>query len=669
MKLKFKSILARALFFVAPVMVLAFIAIANVNWTIAALADGRGGYAGRLPLFLSITSVPFVGFLLITAGLLAFVGYLRKVIGKVNNFVDVAAAGDFSQRVDATEGDEFGVMERHLNTMISNMNEMSLRSSELLNVAEYANRSKSDFLSRMSHEIRSPMNAIIGMTQIARVSTEPAKISDCLMKIDNASRHLLALINDILDMSKIEANKFELTSETFFLEGSLHKIYDMMNVKAEEKKQTLTLSIDKNIPEYIISDELRLSQIITNLVSNAVKFTDEGGKIEIDVREVESAGETHTVRVDVKDNGIGLARGQIDKLFKPFEQGDGSVSRKFGGTGLGLAINKRIVEMMGGEIWVESAPDMGSVFSFTVKVKGGAPDAAAGGRGVRKKQATVQAKDVRILVVDDSEEANEYTSHILNALGFKCELARDGEEAVQAVVAALSEKRPYSVIFMDYMMPKLNGIEAAKKIKGISGENVTIVMVSMYDWQEFEHKAREAGIVKCLSKPISPSTVLDSINEVMPNCVIKNNDEGVSPPSIGFSGNTILLVEDIEVNREIISAFLEGTHVNIETAVNGVEAVEKFTADPKKYDIILMDIQMPEMDGFEATRRIRAMDIKKAKTIPIVAMTANALSEDVQKCKEAGMNDHMAKPVDPEALLMKLNDFFFMKSYLDRDIG
>jgi len=669
MKLKFRSIVTRALFFVVPVMVLAFIAIANVNWTIAVLADDKGVYTGRLPLFLALTAVPFVGFLLIVAGMLAFVWYVRGVIGKVNDFVDVAAAGDFSKRIEVTEADEFGVMERHLNKMIINMNEMSLHTSELLNAAEYANRSKSDFLSRMSHEIRSPMNAIIGMTQIAQISTDPAKISDCLMKIDTASRHLLALINDILDMSKIEANKFELTSETFFLEGALNKIYDMMNVKAEEKKQTLTLGIDKNIPEYIVSDELRLSQVITNLVSNAVKFTDEGGKIEIEVREVGSTGDRHTVRVDVRDNGIGLARGQIDKLFKPFEQGDGSISRKFGGTGLGLAITKRIIEMMGGEIWVESAPGMGSVFSFTVIVNSGTPDAAAKKPGAHRPRTTVQAREVRILAVDDSEEANEYTSHILNALGFQCDFARDGDEAVEAAATAHFEKRPYSVIFMDYMMPKLNGIDAAKKIRDISGENVAIVMVSMYDWKEFEQKAREAGIVKCVSKPISPSTVLDSISEVMPNCVIKNNGDNVSPPSVGFGGNTILLVEDIEVNREIIAAFLEGTNVNIDVAVNGAEAVEKFAADPAKYDIVLMDIQMPEMDGFEATERIRALGVKKAKTIPIVAMTANALSEDVQRCKEAGMNDHIAKPVDPEILLLKLNDFFFMKSYLDRDIS
>jgi signal transduction histidine kinase/DNA-binding response OmpR family regulator len=593
---------------------------------------------------------------------------VRRIIAEVSGFADKAASGDFSNRLSVTGNDEFGVMGQRLNAMISNMRDMNKRSTEHLNAAEFANRSKSDFLSRMSHEIRSPMNAIIGMTQIAKASNSAEKVRDCLLKIDNASKHLLALINDVLDMSKIEANKFELSLEEFSLDKALNKIYDMMYIKAEEKKQALSLTIDKKLPEYVVSDELRFSQVITNLLSNAVKFTDEGGKIDINVRMANSNGMEYTLRVDVKDTGIGLSRDHIDKLFKPFEQGDGSISRKFGGTGLGLAINKRIIEMMNGDITVESILGKGSVFSFTAKVQRGTGAAADAKRERDQMLRSVQAKDMRILVVDDSEETNEYTTYVLTTLGFKCDLARDGAEAVDAAAMAMSEGRPYDIIFMDYMMPKLDGIEAAKRIRELTGENISIVMVSMYDWKEFEQRAREAGIIKCVSKPISPSTVLDSISEVMPTCVIKNNGAAVSPPSVGFSGNTILLVEDIDVNREIIAAFLEETKVNIDIAVNGVEAVKKFSETPDKYDIVLMDIQMPEMDGFEATRRIRALDIPKAKSIPIVAMTANALSEDVQKCKEAGMNDHLAKPVDPEMLMFKLNDFFFMKSYLGKGI-
>jgi signal transduction histidine kinase/CheY-like chemotaxis protein len=649
--------------------------IAGVNWTMAAIIDKSETRAAALGSFSYNTFIPLGGLALILIGIYAFVSYLRKIVDKVNAFADMAASGDFSKRVEVTETDEFGFMEKRLNNMVSNMADMSRRSAELLDAAQSANRSKSDFLSRMSHEIRSPMNAIIGMTQIAKGSNNPEKVSDCLVKIDTASRHLLALINDVLDMSKIEANKLELSNEVFSIEEALHNIYDMMNVKVEEKAQTFTMNIDKKLPEYIVSDELRFSQVITNLVSNAIKFTDKNGKIEVNVCSTGRDGDLHKIRIDVKDNGIGLSQNQMGKLFTPFEQADGGTSRRFGGTGLGLAINKRIVELMGGNIWVESELGKGSTFSFSTKVREGTRIESSVKKIAKKRQSKqgeiksiLQARDMRILVVDDSDESNEYTAYVLDTLGFRCEIARDGDEAVETAARAMAEGRPYNIIFMDYKMPKLNGIEAARKIKDIMGENISIVMVSMYDWKEFEQKARDAGIAKCVSKPISPSTVLDSINEVTPCAVIKNNDTEIAPPAVGFGGNTVLLVEDIEINREIIAAFLEDTGVEMDFAVNGREAVEKFEANPEKYDVILMDIQMPEMDGFEATRRIRSMDHRRARIIPILAMTANALSEDVQKCKECGMNDHIAKPVDPETLLFKLNDHFFMKSYQSKDI-
>jgi two-component system, sensor histidine kinase and response regulator len=615
-------------------------------------------------------AVPIMCLLLIAACAFTVVRYLSGKISKVTAFADEVAAGNFSKRLDVTESAGFATLEQRLNDMVSNIEEMNRHALEDINAAEFANKSKSEFLSRMSHEIRSPMNAIIGMTQIARAaSTSPDKVRDCLAKIDGASKHLLALINDVLDMSKIEANKFELSESEFSLDTALNKIYDMMNVKAEEKKQTMSLTIDKKLPEYVVSDELRFSQVIANLVSNAVKFTDDGGKIDISVRMANDGGNECMIRVEVKDTGIGLTQEQAAKLFKPFEQADSTILRKFGGTGLGLAINKRIVEMMGGEISVSSEPGQGSTFTFTVKMRRGTGDIVGAKRKREHLLRSVLAKNVRVLAVDDSTESREYISHVLMTFGFDCELACDGEDAVAKSEKAKSEGRPYDIIFMDYMMPKLDGIEAARKIREMTGENVSIVMVSMYDWKEFEQKAREAGIVKCVTKPISPSSVLDSISEVMPTCVIKNNgDDTVTPPTVSFSGNTILLVEDIDINREIIAAFLEDTHVGIDVAVNGVEAVGKFGQNPDKYDIVLMDIQMPEMDGFEATRRIRAMGTTKAKSIPIVAMTANALSEDVQRCKEAGMNDHIAKPVDQAALMFKLNDFFFMKGFLGKEI-
>ncbi|MDR2692857.1 MAG: response regulator [Chitinispirillales bacterium] len=664
--MKIKSIAVPVTLFVAVTVLLTLTPFVVLN---GYFGYGQvGEYLGKRPHVYA--AVPVVCSLLIILCTLGFVRYLRGKLSRVSAFADAVAAGDLSKRLNVAAPNEFTVMEERLNAMVASVEEMNKRALEGLNAAEFANRSKSEFLSRMSHEIRSPMNAIIGMTQIARASSaNPEKVQDCLTKINGASKHLLALINDVLDMSKIEANKFELSNTEFSLDTALNKIYDMMNVKAEEKGQTLSLTIDKKLPEYVVSDELRFSQVIANLVSNAVKFTDEGGKIDIYVRIAGGNGNECVIGVEVKDTGIGLTEEQSAKLFKPFEQADITILRKFGGTGLGLAINKRIVEMMGGTISVSSVPGKGSTFSFTAKMRKGTGDIVGAKREREQLLRSVQAKNVRVLVVDDSAESREYISYVLTTLGFECEHACDGEEAVAKSEKTRLGGHPYDIIFMDYMMPKLDGIEAARKIKETTGENVSIVMVSMYDWKEFEQKAREAGIVKCVTKPISPSSVLDSISEIMPTCVIKNSGNNtVTPPTVSFSGNTILLVEDIDINREIITAFLEETHVSIDVAVNGVEAVGKFGENPDKYDIVLMDIQMPEMDGFEATRRIRAMGTTKAKSIPIVAMTANALSEDVQRCKEAGMNDHIAKPVDQEALMFKLNDFFFMKEYLGKEI-
>ncbi len=668
MKIKIMGIATPVALFAALTVILTLVPFVVLSGHLVGGGPSPDEYFHKNPY--AFVAIPVACLLLIVICAVGFILYMRGKISKVSAFADAVAAGDLSKRLDVGESDGFADMEQRLNAMIANIEERSKLALEGLHAAEFANRSKSEFLSRMSHEIRSPMNAIIGMTQIARASSANAeKVQDCLTKIDGASKHLLALINDVLDMSKIEANKFELLNAEFSLDTALNKIYDMMNVKAEEKKQTLSLTIDKKLPEYVVSDELRFSQVVTNLVSNAVKFTDDGGKIDIGVRMAGSAGNNCVIKVEVRDTGIGLTEEQSAKLFKPFEQADSTILRKFGGTGLGLAINKRIVEMMGGEISVSSVLGEGSTFSFTVKMLRGTGDAVGAKRARERLLRSVQAKSVRVLAVDDSAESREYISYVLTTLGFDCEHACDGEEAVAKSEAAKLSGRPYDIIFMDYMMPKLDGIEAARKIRELTGENVSIIMVSMYDWKEFEQKAREAGIVKCVTKPISPSTVLDSISEVMPTCVIKNGgNDTVTPPAVSFSGNTILLVEDIDINREIIAAFLEETHVGIDVAVNGAEAVDKFGKNPDKYDIVLMDIQMPEMDGFEATRRIRAMGTTKAKSVPIVAMTANALNEDVQRCKEAGMNDHIPKPVDQEALLFKLNDFFFMKGFLSKEI-
>jgi PAS domain S-box-containing protein len=399
-------------------------------------------------------------------------------------------------------------------TDISNLKKAEER-LRMMSIAEKANQAKSDFLSRMSHEMRTPMNAIIGMTKIAEKTDDVSRLKHCLSTINTSSVHLLGIINDVLDMSKIEAGKFELENVPMNIEKMLEKVGNLIIDNIDKKNQKLNMTMAKDIESDYIADDLRLSQVIMNLLSNAVKFTPENGKITLAVEKVGSKGNVNTLRFSVTDTGIGMTKEQMARLFNAFEQADGSISRKFGGTGLGLAISKNIVEKMGGRIWVESEQGAGSSFIFEV------------------------------------------------------------------------------------------GLERA---------------------------------------PLQDRAALESLD-------IKTDKAADTPE---FSGLSVILEEDMEINRENFATLLEDTHITIDNAENGLTAVSKFSENPEKYDLIIMDVQMPEMDGYQATRNIRAMDNPKAKNIPIIAMTANAFKEDVDRCLEAGMNDHLPKPIDEKTVIDKI---------------
>jgi signal transduction histidine kinase/CheY-like chemotaxis protein len=525
--------------------------------------------------------------------------------------------------------------------------------------AERASKAKSNFLANMSHEMRTPMNAIIGMTSIAKNSHDIEKKEYCLNKIENASTHLLGVINDILDMSKIEANKFELSPAEFNFEKMLQKVVNVINFKVDEKHQIFSLHLDPNIPAVLCGDDQRLSQVIANLLSNAVKFTPEGGAIRLEAKLEHKEGLLCTLLISVTDTGIGVSPDQQLRLFGSFEQAESGTSRKFGGTGLGLAISKRIVEMMGGSIQVVSELGKGAAFVFTAQM-----EEAVG--ALEEIPAPVNWSGVKVLAVDDDGDIREYFSSIAERLGFSCETAASGEDAL----AMIEKNGAYDIYFVDWKMPGLDGIELSRRIQEEGKARSIIIMMSAVDWNTVENEAKQAGVDNFLPKPLFPSGVADCISRSL------GISEQVASPEMGeslghFEGKKLLLAEDVDINREIVMTLLEPTGLAIDCAENGLEAVKLFKQSPNSYDMIFMDVQMPEMDGYEATRQIRAFEAEQKpvhavasetyrdvpKQVPIIAMTANVFKEDIEHCLEAGMNGHVGKPLDLHDVMDKLHQF------------
>ncbi|GHS96634.1 hypothetical protein AGMMS50276_15320 [Synergistales bacterium] len=515
-------------------------------------------------------------------------------------------------------------------------------------LAEQASAAKGSFLSNMSHEMRTPMNVIIGMTAIGKSANNMERKNYAFEKIEEAGAHLLGVINDVLDMSKIEAGKLELSPIDFHFEKMLRKAVSIISFKTMEKRQRLSVHLDPDIPHCLFGDEQRLSQVITNLFSNAIKFTPEEGLITLTAEIVnkEEAAKTDVVelRVAVKDTGIGISPEQQDNLFKSFQQAESSTSRKFGGTGLGLAISKRIVELMDGHIWIESELDSGSEFIFTVKLRKGAV------LSKHRLDPRINWGNLRVLVVDDSEEITSYFLSLFERIKVVCDVAFSGLEAITLI----EKNGDYNIYFVDWKMPGMNGVELTKCIRARAGGTKSIVtIISASEWSEIQSEATGVSIDKYLLKPLFASVIMDCISECLGGGALLDGSEKSS--SGVFKGCKFLLAEDVEINREILTGLLEGTDVEIDCAENGAEAVKMFSDNPDKYSLIFMDMQMPEMDGLEATRRIRALDIDRAREIPIIAMTANVFREDIDMCIKAGMNDHMGKPIDLDDVMEKLN--------------
>ncbi len=515
------------------------------------------------------------------------------------------------------------------------MSEKAKRAKEKV---EDAARAKSQFLANMSHEMRTPLNAIIGMTRIAKYSQDPQHRDYCIDKIAEASIHLLGVINDILDMSKIESGRLDLVYAPFDFEKMLMRTTNVMRYSLSQKEHTLLVSIDDAIPRWLVSDEQRLTQVMTNLLSNAVKFTPGRGEIFVEAHRLPSEEDgSFLVEISVQDNGIGIAPEHQERLFQSFEQADAGISRRFGGTGLGLAISKNIVESLGGDIWVHSEPGKGSTFTFTFLTKQGEDQSA---------RPHINWQNLRLLVVDRSSKTQHFFGQLSGKHGFTCQVASQWQEAQ----SLLQKNPPFHILFVDQKIAdEEQDILFGPSIWKHTG--CLVVMTSTAAWTEMDPNFKPPGVCRYIQKPLFASSIIDCIVDCL--TIGNQSKEDLSQLPV-LTGRTILLAEDMEINREIVISLLEPAGIAIECAENGLRAVEMFAADPLRYDAIFMDIHMPEMDGYQATRAIRALEFPHAANIPIIAMTANVFREDVERCLDCGMNDHVGKPLDMDEVMYKL---------------
>ncbi|WP_298030541.1 hybrid sensor histidine kinase/response regulator [uncultured Dysosmobacter sp.] len=512
--------------------------------------------------------------------------------------------------------------------------------------AEEASRSKSEFLSNMSHDIRTPMNAIVGMTAIASANiNDSQQVQNCLKKITLSSKHLLGLINDVLDMSKIESGKMTLNTELISLREIMDSIVSIVQPQVKAKNQRFNVFIYDISSENVRGDSVRLNQIMLNLLSNAIKFTPEGGSIELALHEEKSpkGDDRVRIRIRVKDTGIGMSEEFRKHIFESFTREDSKRVHKIEGTGLGMAITKYIVDAMGGEITVASQQGKGTEFQVVLDLE-----------RAEEREEDMILPDWTMLVVDDDQQLCESTVASLKSIGIRAEWTLDGESAVKMVTQHHKIHNDYHVILLDWKLPGMDGVKTARELRRQLGDDVPILLMSAYDWSEIEEEARDAGISGFLAKPLFRSTLFYGL---LPYTGGEEETEREKKPAADLSGRRLLVAEDNELNWEISRELLGSMGLELEWAENGQICLDMFQQSPSGYyDAILMDIRMPVMNGYEAADAIRALDRPDAG-LPIVAMTADAFSEDIQRCLEHGMNAHVAKPVDIKELAAVLERY------------
>ncbi|RHJ91141.1 PAS domain-containing hybrid sensor histidine kinase/response regulator [Parabacteroides bouchesdurhonensis] len=537
----------------------------------------------------------------------------------------------------------------HQKEMQAQLEERSNLLHDALEAAECANRAKSDFLSRMSHDIRTPMNAIIGMTDIASsYLNNPEKIKDCLKKISLSSQYLLGLINDVLDMSKIESGKMSLNKDCMSLPDLLENVVTIIQPSIKAKHQQFSIRLKKVKHEQFVSDALRLRQVFINILSNAVKFTPEGGSLTFDIEESVSDRPGFALfKFIFTDTGIGIKPEFMDHIFDAFTREKDSRVDKAEGSGLGLAISKKIVDMLEGDIQIISEVGKGTSFIVTIPLQISDTE--------EELLEEVSFPGLKIMVVDDDEIMCEYMVQMLKKIEIQADWASDSGEAITRIKDNFLSGKGYDAVILDWQMPGMDGIAMARLIRKYTRNDLPVIVISAYDWSDIEDDAKLAGVNGFLSKPVFMSTLCRGIKKYVLKQSLFVSEQ---TKRYDFTGKRFLLAEDNELNREIAIEILSSIGATIDYACDGAEAVKKFEQSPEYYyDLILMDIQMPVMNGYAAARKIRELSRKDSSTIPILAMTADAFSEDIKAAKDAGMNSHLAKPLDIATMNREINKF------------
>ena len=543
-----------------------------------------------------------------------------------------------------------GVGFSDIDTEMRESMEQSQALSDALQVAEEASKAKTAFLSNMSHEIRTPMNAIIGLDSLALNEKDISDtVRDYLEKIGSSAQHLLSLINDILDMSRIESGRLVLRNEEFSFSGLVEQINTIINGQCTEKGVIYNCHLRGKLDDYYIGDEIKLRQVLINILGNAVKFTPRGNSVDFEVERIAGSNGKSTLKFVIQDTGVGISEDFLPKLFDTFSQEDSSAANKYGSSGLGMAITKNIVDMMNGNIDVKSKKDEGTTFTVTLTLND------SDRKNSPEDDIEIRPQEMSVLVVDDDPVACDHASLILGNIGIHAETAGSGAEALEMIRLRKARREAYNLIIVDWQMPEMDGVATTRSIRDEIGDESAIIILTAYNWDDVYEEALEAGVDSFIAKPLFTNKLLEEFK----NAIKKKRIAGSrNKKKARLEGRRILLAEDMIINAQIMIKVLKMRGMITEHAENGRIALEMFTdSEVGYYDAILMDMRMPEMTGTEATTAIRALDREDAKTIPIIALTANAFDEDVQRSLQAGLNAHLSKPVEPNLLFETLEEY------------